>query len=238
MPSVRMAVNALLLIIILIIDHCFDRASQRYCGPLKSNINTDRRGAHSLFFVLLHGCQDMSEPTSKIYLVGGASRGVGRLPSHHRFRLLICLPSSAGLALVDEIAVKDPSAIIYAGARDPINGASQLIQLAAKYPGRIQIVKYVSGDKEGNEAIAKEIGAKYGRIDTAIVSAGGLPAFSPAVLLMRTRIIFLGISNYVGKVHETPVEQFTEHFSVRLTVVGKEFSQSDASALTLYSTHC
>jgi hypothetical protein len=218
MPSFRMAVNALLLIIILIIDDCFDKASH---GPLKSNINTDRRRVHSLFFVLLHGCQDMSESSSKIYLVAGASRGVGRLPSSLHLGFLpkaTDLPSSAGLALVDEIAAKDSSAIIYAGARDPINGASQLLQLAAKYPGRIQIVKYVSGDKDGNEAIATEIGAKYGRIDTAIVTAGALPV---AVLLMRTHIIFLGISNYVGKMHETPVEQFTEHFNVRLLLLGK-----------------
>jgi hypothetical protein len=33
-------------------------------------------------------------------------------------------------------------------------------------------VKYVAGDKEGNDAIAKEIGQKYGRIDTVIASAG------------------------------------------------------------------
>jgi hypothetical protein len=36
-------------------------------------------------------------------------------------------------------------------------------------------VKYVSGDKEGNNAIAKSIREKYGRVDTVIASAGAFP---------------------------------------------------------------
>ncbi|KAF8170562.1 hypothetical protein BJ912DRAFT_933226 [Pholiota molesta] len=115
----------------------------------------------------------MSQSAAHIYLITGATRGIG-------------------LALVDTVASRDPSAVVYAGARDP-SGASQLKALAAKYPGRIEIVKYVAGDKEGNEAIAKEIRRKYGRIDTVIASAG--------------------ITNYMGKVHDTPIDQFTNHFS-------------------------
>ncbi|KAF8176074.1 NAD(P)-binding protein [Pholiota molesta] len=115
--------------------------------------------------------------SSQIYFVAGASRGIG-------------------LALVDAIASKDPSAIIYAGARDPSGGAAQLIELAAKYPGRIEVVKYVAGDKEGNDAIAAEIKATHGRVDTVIANAG--------------------IANYWGKVHETPVDKFEEHFSVNV----------------------
>ncbi|KAF8188729.1 NAD(P)-binding protein [Pholiota molesta] len=115
--------------------------------------------------------------SGQVYFVAGASRGIG-------------------LAIVNSIASKDPSAIIYAGVRDPSGGASQLEELVAKYPGRVEIVKYVSGDKAGNDAIAAEIKAKYGRVDTVIANAG--------------------IANYTGKLHETPVDVFQEHFSVNV----------------------
>jgi hypothetical protein len=53
-------------------------------------------------------------------------------------------------------------------------------------------VKYVSGDKEGNNAIAKLIAEKYGRVDTVIASAGtfklftAIPTFDrPLLLLLR-----------------------------------------------------
>ncbi|KAF9478001.1 NAD(P)-binding protein [Pholiota conissans] len=108
-----------------------------------------------------------------IYLVAGASRGIG-------------------LALVEEIAARDASAIIYAGARDP--SAPLLKEVTEKYHGRVVVVKYVAGDKEGNDAIAKEIGAKYGRVDTVIANAG--------------------IFNCLSKVHETPILKFVEHFDV------------------------
>jgi NAD(P)-dependent dehydrogenase (short-subunit alcohol dehydrogenase family) len=80
-----------------------------------------------------------------------------------------------GLAIVDSIATKDPSAIIYAGARDPVGGAPLLKALVAKYPGRVEIVKYVAGDKVGNDAIAAQIKAKHGRVDTVIANAGAVP---------------------------------------------------------------
>ncbi|KAF8172738.1 NAD(P)-binding protein [Pholiota molesta] len=114
--------------------------------------------------------------SSQIYFVAGASRGIG-------------------LAIVDSIATKDPSAIIYAGARDPA-GASLLKALVARYPGRVEIVKYVAGDKEGNDAVAAQIKAKHGRVDTVIANAG--------------------IANYAGKAVETPVDKFQEHFSVNV----------------------
>lgn len=85
---------------------------------------------------------------------------------------------------MDDIATKDPSAVIYAGARDPSNGAAQLVQVAAKYPGRVEIVKYVAGDKEGNDAIAKQIAAKHGRLDTVIANAG-------AILISPCSVIWL-----------------------------------------------
>lgn len=118
----------------------------------------------------------MSESATTIYLVAGATRGIGISASllyFLRTEILLFL----GLALVDDIATKDPSAVIYAGARDPSNGASQLIQLVDKYPGRIEIVKYVAADKEGNDAIAKVIGGRHGRVDTVIANAGESAVF-------------------------------------------------------------
>jgi hypothetical protein len=121
-----------------------------------------------------------------------------------------------GLAIVNSIASKDHSAIIYAGVRDPSGGASQLRELLPKYPGRVEIVKYVAGDKEGNDAIATEIKAKHGRVDTVIANAGEIPR-SIRLIIWFTYIHFmlLGIANYTGKVHEAPVDKFQEHFSVR-----------------------
>jgi NAD(P)-dependent dehydrogenase (short-subunit alcohol dehydrogenase family) len=101
--------------------------------------------------------------------------------SVRRLRFAICYPliyfttHHTGLALVDAIASKDPSAIIYAGARDPSGGGAQLKELAAKYLGRVEVVKYVAGDKEGNDAVAAEIKAKHGRVDTVIANAGEVP---------------------------------------------------------------
>jgi NAD(P)-dependent dehydrogenase (short-subunit alcohol dehydrogenase family) len=90
-----------------------------------------------------------------------------------QFKFRLTFPTGTGLSLVDDVASKDPHSIIYAGARDPADfGASKLKEVAAKYPGRVEIVKSVSGDQEGNELLAKEIGAKYGRVDTIIANAG------------------------------------------------------------------
>ncbi|KAF9470557.1 NAD(P)-binding protein [Pholiota conissans] len=113
---------------------------------------------------------------SKIYFVAGATRGIG-------------------LALVAAIASKEPTALIYAGGRNP-SGSPQLVELTGKYPGRAELVKYIAGDKAGNEALAKEIGHKHGHIDTLIANAG--------------------IAKGMGKIHETSVQNYEEHFSVNV----------------------
>ncbi|KAF9471367.1 NAD(P)-binding protein [Pholiota conissans] len=113
---------------------------------------------------------------SKIYFVAGATRGIG-------------------LALVAAIASKEPTAFIYAGGRNP-SGSPQLVELAAKYPGRVELLKYVAGDKVGNEALAKEIEHKHGHIDTLIANAA----------------IMKGMS----EIHETSVQNYEEHFSVNV----------------------
>ncbi|KAF9473666.1 NAD(P)-binding protein [Pholiota conissans] len=114
--------------------------------------------------------------TPNIYFVAGATRGIG-------------------LAIVAEIAAKDNTAIIYAGGRKP-QDAPILSSLASKYPGRIVPIKYVAGDEEGNKAIANEIFAKHGRVDTLIANAG--------------------IANFAGKIHAVPVKSFEDHFSVNV----------------------
>ena len=60
---------------------------------------------------------------------------------------------------------------VYAGVRD-VTKASALHELSQKYGGRISIVKYVSGDADGNAQLAKEIQEKHGRLDTVIANAG------------------------------------------------------------------
>jgi NAD(P)-dependent dehydrogenase (short-subunit alcohol dehydrogenase family) len=91
----------------------------------------------------------------------------------HSADLTIHFGTYAGLALVAAIVSKDPSAIIYAGVRDPsAEGAAKIKELAGQYPGRIEVVKYVAGDEEGNNAIAALIKEKYGRVDTVIANAG------------------------------------------------------------------
>jgi hypothetical protein len=121
--------------------------------------------------------------------------------SVRRLHFAICYPlihftaHHTGLALVDAIASKDPSAIIYAGARDPSGGAAQLKELVAKYPGRVEVVKYVAGDKEGNDAIAAEIKAKHGRVDTVIANAGEVPS-SLRFMIWFTYIDFTSTVRY------------------------------------------
>ncbi|KAF9475796.1 NAD(P)-binding protein [Pholiota conissans] len=118
----------------------------------------------------------MSTSTQQIYLVTGATRGIG-------------------LALVAAIAAKDTSGIVYAGGRNT-SAAQDLVDLAKKYPGRIELVKYVAGDQAGNEALAREIQKKHGHIDVVIANAG--------------------ISKTTGKVHETTAQNFEAHFATNV----------------------
>ena len=69
------------------------------------------------------------------------------------------------------IVASHPDAFVYAGARDP-SSATELEELAKKYPGRIAIVKCVSADAAGNAELAKLIKEKHGRVDTVIANAG------------------------------------------------------------------
>jgi hypothetical protein len=159
----------------------------------------------------------MSEVSPKIYFVAGATRGLGIFTKcRHFLNLRTDILVFIGLALVDDIATKDPSAVIYAGARDPTNGAALLIQVAAKYPGRVQVVKYVAGDKEGNDALAKQIAAEHGRLDTVIANAGAISISPCSVICSFQHTSSIAIcATTAKKVHETPADKFTDEFSVR-----------------------
>ena len=81
----------------------------------------------------------------------------------------------AGLGFVKRILETHKSAFVYAGARDP-ERATALHELIAAHGDRLAIVKCVSADEEGNAALAKEIEARHGHVDTVIANAG--PSFS------------------------------------------------------------
>lgn len=69
---------------------------------------------------------------------------------------------------------KHDEAFVYAGVREP-EKATALKELKSKYPGKLAIVKLISGDVEGNTIVAKEIELRHGRVDTVVANAGKLP---------------------------------------------------------------
>ncbi|KAF8176971.1 NAD(P)-binding protein [Pholiota molesta] len=132
----------------------------------------------------------MADTTPRIFFIAGATRGLG-------------------LAFVADIASKYPSAIVYAGARDPASsGASALDKLAEKYPGRVRVVRYVAADEEGNRAVAKDIQREHGRVDVVVANAAICGALAP--------------------VHELDIDAYKEHFTVNVVgpiVLFKAFYQ-------------
>ncbi|KAH9478242.1 putative oxidoreductase C24B10.20 [Psilocybe cubensis] len=116
---------------------------------------------------------------SVIYLITGANRSRG-----------------IGLALVQHALEKHENAFVYAGARDP-DKANALHELKEKFVGRLEIVKCVSGDSEGNAVVAKQIEERHGRVDTVIANAAIWNSFTP--------------------VSEVSVKDFEEHFHVNTT---------------------
>ncbi|KJA22252.1 hypothetical protein HYPSUDRAFT_41145, partial [Hypholoma sublateritium FD-334 SS-4] len=119
----------------------------------------------------------MSQSTASIYLVTGSNRGIG-------------------LGLVSRILEKHDKAFVYAGVRRPEN-ESPLNQLQIKYPGRLEIVKCVSADVEGNAALAQQIKSRFGRVDTVIANAA--------------------ISNSVAPLSTIKSAELEEHFQVNVT---------------------
>ncbi|KJA13433.1 hypothetical protein HYPSUDRAFT_49834 [Hypholoma sublateritium FD-334 SS-4] len=103
--------------------------------------------------------------------------------------------SPSGLGLVRAVLSAQPDAFVYAGARDPdSDGTEALNALVRAHPGRLEIVRCISGDEEGNTVLAERIREQHGRVDVVIANAG--------------------ISNWFGRVEDTPIHQLTEHFAV------------------------
>ncbi|KAF9024456.1 NAD(P)-binding protein [Hymenopellis radicata] len=108
-----------------------------------------------------------------------------------------------GLAMLNEIASNnaDKDVAIIAAARDISSQA--IADISRKYPGKIHALKYIAGDVENNKVLAQDIEAKFGHVDTVVAVAG--------------------ISNYLGTVLETPVDQFRDHFEVNAVGVAVLF---------------
>ncbi|KAJ9119038.1 hypothetical protein QFC22_003529 [Naganishia vaughanmartiniae] len=85
-------------------------------------------------------------------LVSGANRGIG-------------------LNLVSAFLEKTPSAIIFAGARDPTK-ATELNELAKKHPNNIHVIKLVADDAESNKAAVEDVKKVTDRLDVVIANAG------------------------------------------------------------------
>ncbi|EIN06095.1 NAD(P)-binding protein [Punctularia strigosozonata HHB-11173 SS5] len=88
---------------------------------------------------------------STVWLVSGANRGIG-------------------LAIVAVLAAK-PDTVVFAGARDP-DRAKDLHALAERHPGKLHVVKLVSGDRQGNEAAVAEIKRVAGGLNVVVANAG------------------------------------------------------------------
>ena len=85
--------------------------------------------------------------------VSGASRGIG-----YKF--------------VEQLSGR-PNTIIFAGVRSlPLAESSDLAKLAAKLPEVVLPIKLNSGDEEDNQAAAKYVEGKVGKVDVIIANAG------------------------------------------------------------------
>jgi norsolorinic acid ketoreductase len=72
---------------------------------------------------------------------------------------------------VSALPKRTPSAIIFAGARDPTK-ATELNELAKKHPNNIHIVKLVADDAESNKAAVEEVKKVTDRLDVVVANAG------------------------------------------------------------------
>ena len=98
----------------------------------------------------------------------------------------------SGFAIVTLLATR-LDAVIFAGARNP-DGATGLQDLAKANPGRFQVIKVVSADKENNIEAANEIKRVAGRLDVVIANAA--------------------ISESLASALEVPAEEMVKHFDV------------------------
>ncbi|KAJ9092789.1 hypothetical protein QFC21_006664 [Naganishia friedmannii] len=85
-------------------------------------------------------------------LISGANRGIG-------------------LSLVSAFLKHTPSAVIFAGARDP-SKATELNEIAKKYPNNVHVIKLVADDAESNKAAVEEVKKVTDRLDIVVANAG------------------------------------------------------------------
>ncbi|CAA7264442.1 unnamed protein product [Cyclocybe aegerita] len=88
----------------------------------------------------------------KVYFITGANRGIG-------------------LALVEELLLRNQDVAIYAAVRDP-STSQDLKDLSHKFPTKVEIVQYVAADEENNKSLAAAVREKYGYVDVVIPNAG------------------------------------------------------------------
>ena len=99
---------------------------------------------------------------------------------------------------------------MFAGTRDTAN--PDLQSLAKEHPDKVHIVKLVSADVEGNQAVAKEIHDKYGRVDVVIANAGQY-AFHLQYDL-QVLALSIGIGRNLDFVVDMSPKDLLEHFDV------------------------
>ena len=86
-----------------------------------------------------------------VYLITGANRGLG-------------------YGIVERLASRGSSALIYAGARDPAK-ADKLRQLASKHAS-VRVVQLRVDSDADHQAAAKQVEAEAGRVDVLLANAG------------------------------------------------------------------
>ncbi|KAJ9105992.1 hypothetical protein QFC19_003327 [Naganishia cerealis] len=84
-------------------------------------------------------------------LISGANRGIG-------------------FSLIPAVLERTPSAVIFAGARDPAN-ATELNDLAKKHPN-VRVIKLVADDEESNKQAVEEVNKVTDRLDVVVANAG------------------------------------------------------------------
>ena len=120
----------------------------------------------------------------------------------------------SGLGLVRAIASRN-DVIVFAGTRNPA-AASDLQELVKEYPKKVHIVRFIAGDKAGNEAAAVEIKTIAGRLDVVIANAGALTLY----LFSRCRDVTqsTGVMSTLDSVLDTSADDMRKHFEVRYSI--------------------
>ena len=91
-----------------------------------------------------------ADPSKLVYVVSGASRGLG-------------------FGVVEQLA-KRPTAVVYAGARDPAH-ADKLQQLAKQH-ANVRVVQLNAKAEAEHKALAARVEAEVGRADVVLANAG------------------------------------------------------------------